>query len=38
MYLTPYSFNYADHREQASFRTLAVDASSELERLVLGGG
>ena len=36
MYVTPYSFNYVDHREQARFRKLAPEAESELQRLVLG--
>ncbi len=35
-YLTPYSFKFADHRDQAPFRALAPDAGSELEKLVLG--
>jgi hypothetical protein len=33
-YLTPYSFKFADHREQAPLRRLG--GTSELERLVLG--
>ena len=35
-YLTPYSFKFADHRNQAGFRHLATGESSPLERLVLG--
>jgi hypothetical protein len=35
-YLTPYSFKFADHRNQADFRHLATDESTPLERLVLG--
>ncbi len=35
-YLTPYSFKFADHRNQAGFRHLATAGSSPLERLVLG--
>jgi hypothetical protein len=35
-YMTPYSFNFYDHREQAPLRSLATSESSELERLVLG--
>ena len=35
-YLTPYSFKFADHRNQAGFRTLASGDSTPLERLVLG--
>jgi hypothetical protein len=35
-YLTPYSFKFSDHRSQAGFRHLATDASTPLERLVLG--
>ena len=35
-YLTPYSFKFADHRNQAGFRHLAAGESSPLERLVLG--
>jgi hypothetical protein len=36
-YVTPYAFNFADHRDEAPFRGLAADAGTELERLVLGG-
>jgi hypothetical protein len=35
-YLTPYSFKFADHRNQAGFRHLASSDSTSLERLVLG--
>jgi phytanoyl-CoA dioxygenase PhyH len=35
-YVTPYSFNFADHRQEAPFRELALDAETEIERLVLG--
>jgi hypothetical protein len=35
-YLTPYSFKFADHRNQAGFRHLATAESTPLERLVLG--
>ena len=35
-YLTPYSFKFADHRNQAGFRALASGDSTPLERLVLG--
>ena len=35
-YLTPYSFKFADHRNQAGFRQLATAGSTPLERLVLG--
>ena len=35
-YLTPYSFKFADHRNQAGFRHLATAGSTPLERLVLG--
>jgi hypothetical protein len=35
-YLTPYSFKFADHRNQAGFRHLATASSPPLERLVLG--
>jgi hypothetical protein len=35
-YLTPYSFKFADHRNQAGFRHLASRDSTPLERLVLG--
>jgi hypothetical protein len=36
-YLTPYAFRFdRDHREQAPFRELASDASSQLESLALG--
>lgn len=35
-YLTPYSFRFADHRNQAGFRQLATVDSTPLERLVLG--
>ena len=35
-YVTPYSFNFADHRDEAPFRRLASEAGTELERLVLG--
>jgi hypothetical protein len=35
-YLTPYSFKFSDHRNQASYRHLASDTRSELDRLVLG--
>jgi hypothetical protein len=35
-YLTPYAFKFSDHRRQASFRHLASDPSTPLDRLVLG--
>jgi len=35
-YLTPYSFKFVDHRNQARFRELASAGSTSLERLVLG--
>jgi hypothetical protein len=35
-YLTPYSFKFADHRNQAGFRHLAKAGSTPLDRLVLG--
>jgi len=35
-YLTPYSFKFADHRNQAGFRHLETAESTPLERLVLG--
>jgi hypothetical protein len=35
-YLTPYSFKFADHRNQAGFRHLATAESTLLEQLVLG--
>jgi hypothetical protein len=35
-YITPYSFNYGDHRTEARFSALGAGASDELERLVLG--
>lgn len=35
-YLTPYSFKFADHRNQAGFRHLATAGSTPLEQLVLG--
>lgn len=35
-YLTPYAFQFDDHREQATYRHLALRAETELQRLVLG--
>ena len=35
-YITPYSFNYGDHRTEARFSALGAGVSDELERLVLG--
>ncbi len=37
-YLTPYSFGFADHRQQAPFRGLASAGTTELDRLLLGAG
>jgi hypothetical protein len=35
-FVTPYSFNFGDHREEAQFRDLADATDSERVRLVLG--
>ena len=35
-YQTPYAFEFANHRKEARYRTLAPAASSELQRLLLG--
>lgn len=37
-FVTPYSFNFGDHRDEAQFRHLADGADSERARLVLGAG
>jgi hypothetical protein len=36
-YVTPYSFTFGDHRDEARFRHLADEGDDELTRLVLGG-
>ncbi|MBM3776641.1 MAG: hypothetical protein FJW23_00185 [Acidimicrobiia bacterium] len=35
-YLTPYAFDFADHRKEAAYRALATADAPEIERLVLG--
>jgi hypothetical protein len=35
-YLTPSSFKFEDHRNQATYRRVATAGMGELERLVLG--
>jgi hypothetical protein len=36
-YQTPYAFEFANYRKEARYRKLAFDASTNLERLLLGG-
>ena len=36
-YQTPYAFEFANHRKEARYRALASSASTDLQRLLLGG-
>jgi hypothetical protein len=36
-YQTPYAFEFANHRKEARYRGLASSASTDLQRLLLGG-